>query len=226
MSLPPKPATTSRTGPAGTNARGDATRERLIIVAERLFAERGIAAVTFMDISRAAGQRNNVAIPYHFGDRDGLVGAITRYRAQPSEELRSRLLADLLDQPDRVTVRDIVSIMVRPLLIHFQPDNHNLGFLSHVLVERGRFPAAIGEGPMTMTRAFLTRRLPVPESVALLRIDIAMKTMVHTLARYQELQREGQLPAPLDDLFEDLITFLTAGLEAPPAARLIADEDD
>src|SRR5262245_10052554 len=84
-SLPPKPTTTSRTGPAGTNARGDATRERLIIVAERLFAERGIAAVTFIDISRAAGQRNNVAIPYHFGDRDGLVGAITRYRAQPSE---------------------------------------------------------------------------------------------------------------------------------------------
>uniref|UniRef100_UPI0035C6F61D TetR family transcriptional regulator n=5 Tax=Nocardia seriolae TaxID=37332 RepID=UPI0035C6F61D len=47
-------------------------RERIILAAEQLIAERG-PAVPLRDIAAAAGQRNNSAIQYHFGSRDGLV---------------------------------------------------------------------------------------------------------------------------------------------------------
>jgi AcrR family transcriptional regulator len=35
------------------------TRERLLVTAERLFAERGVAGVSLREIGAAAGQRNN-----------------------------------------------------------------------------------------------------------------------------------------------------------------------
>ena len=54
----------------------DETRAQLIRAAERLFAERGVEAVSLREINRGADQRNATALQYHFEDRDGLVRAI------------------------------------------------------------------------------------------------------------------------------------------------------
>ena len=58
---------------------GDA-RLRMLVAAERLFAERGIGAVSLREIGAAAGQRNNSAAQYHFGTRQNLVAAILDLR--------------------------------------------------------------------------------------------------------------------------------------------------
>jgi hypothetical protein len=50
------------------------TKERLLRTAERLFALRGIDAVSMRSICAEAGQRNNTALQYHFGDKQNLVG--------------------------------------------------------------------------------------------------------------------------------------------------------
>ncbi len=42
--------------------------------AEKLFAARGVDRVSLREINRASGARNAVALQYHFGDRDGIVG--------------------------------------------------------------------------------------------------------------------------------------------------------
>ncbi len=47
------------------------TRQRILLTAERLFAERGFRRVTVRDICRAA-RVNVAAINYHFGDKAGL----------------------------------------------------------------------------------------------------------------------------------------------------------
>src|SRR5690348_17179515 len=80
------------------NSRGDATRQLILKTAEQLFAERGIAAVPLRDIGIAAGQKNNVAVQYHFGDRESLIREIISYRAIASEEKRVEMLADLLSE--------------------------------------------------------------------------------------------------------------------------------
>ena len=59
---------------------------------ERLIAERGYL-VPLRDIAAAAGQRNNSAIPYHFGSRDGLVEAVVAQRLATLEVRRLELLA-------------------------------------------------------------------------------------------------------------------------------------
>src|SRR5262249_52165267 len=78
------------------NSRGDATRMVILTAAEELFAQRGIAAVPLRDIGVAAGQKNNVAVQYHFGDREGLVREIMTYRALISERRRVQMVADFL----------------------------------------------------------------------------------------------------------------------------------
>ena len=64
------------------------TREKLIIAAEQLFAERGIQDVSLRQINNAAGQRNASATHYHFGSRDTLVRAIFEFRMTGIDQRR------------------------------------------------------------------------------------------------------------------------------------------
>lgn len=59
------------------------TRERLIRAGEQRFARDGIAGAKISDIVRDAGQRNDSAVGYHFGSRQGLLTAIvTKHMAE------------------------------------------------------------------------------------------------------------------------------------------------
>ena len=53
------------------------TRDRLLTVAARLFAERGFSKVTVRDICRTA-QANVAAVNYHFGGKTGLYEQVLR----------------------------------------------------------------------------------------------------------------------------------------------------
>ena len=56
--------------------RSGATRERLILAAEELFARDGLDAVSLRQVNTAAGQRNASAAHYHFGSKQGMVLAL------------------------------------------------------------------------------------------------------------------------------------------------------
>jgi AcrR family transcriptional regulator len=205
------------TGRERVNARGDETRQLLLETAERLFAERGVAAVPLRDIGIAAGQRNHGVIQYYFGTRDGLIGEIIAFRAAASEVRRAEMLADLMTRGGP-QVSDLVGIYVRPLASHLTAGNHYLAFMSRVIIEHGGYtgintlPGAMA-GPL---RSLLARLLPdVPPDVLEERWMTMLTSTVHTLARYQQVMMSGKLPLPLDFLLTDLVRFLTAGLQAP-----------
>lgn len=103
---------------AGGSVRAEqvnATRESILTAAERLFAERGVYAVSNRQVSEAAGQGNNAAVGYHFGTKADLVRAIIRKHETRVEEIRARLLAAIGDSTD---VRDWVDCLVRPVPEH------------------------------------------------------------------------------------------------------------
>ncbi len=52
------------------------TRARLLRAGEQHFARDGVAGARLSDIVREAGQRNDSAVGYHFGSRQGLLAAI------------------------------------------------------------------------------------------------------------------------------------------------------
>lgn len=69
------------------------TRERILDVAERLFAEKGVDATSLREITQAA-QVNLAAVNYHFGSKDGLIEAAFVRRVEPINRERVRLLQE------------------------------------------------------------------------------------------------------------------------------------
>jgi AcrR family transcriptional regulator len=105
------------------NSRGESTRLLILKKAEELFAHQGIAAVPLRDIGLAAGQKNNVAVQYHFGDKETLLREITAYRARVSEERRAELLADMLSAGKPPQISDLVRSWIDALAYHLGEDN-------------------------------------------------------------------------------------------------------
>ena len=70
----------------------DDTRDRLLDAAQELFAQTGSWTTPLARVVRAAGQRNQSAIHYHFGSREELIYAlIERDRARELQERQARL---------------------------------------------------------------------------------------------------------------------------------------
>lgn len=106
----------------------DDTRDRLVEAAERLFAERGIGAVSLREINRAAGARNAVAVQYHFGDRAGIVRAISAKHA-PAVDARRHAMLDEYEAKGDHDLRGLVAALVRPLASKLEDPAGGLEYL-------------------------------------------------------------------------------------------------
>ncbi|MER5625138.1 TetR family transcriptional regulator [Streptosporangium sp. NPDC002544] len=180
--------------------RADATRESILVAAERLFAEHGVFAVSNRQVSEAAGQGNNAAVGYHFGTKADLVRAVVRKHAEQIERVRVRMLAEMGDSSN---VRDWVACLVRPSAEHLAA----LGDLTWY----ARFGAQVMTDPAfreIMVDEFLTspslhqvldglnRCLPeLPAEVRAERGDMARQLMVHMYAERERALAEGT-PTP------------------------------
>lgn len=112
-----QPGMGPHTDPSTTPKPDDGTAVRILDAAERLFADRGFAAVSMRMITSASGV-NLAAANYHFGTKERLYEAVFARRIIPINEDRLRRLGEVLDRmPDRETrLRSIVEAYVRPLL--------------------------------------------------------------------------------------------------------------
>ncbi|MCY3576819.1 MAG: helix-turn-helix domain containing protein [bacterium] len=115
------------------------TREALIAVAERLFAERGVDAVTVRDVVKAAGQRNSSAVQYHFGNKAGLLEAILDPHQARLDARRAEMLDELGERP---ALDELIEIFVRPLasLLENESGRHYIRIRAQ-LVSTARLPS-------------------------------------------------------------------------------------
>ncbi len=94
---------------------GSTAKQTLVTQAERLVAERGFRGVAASEVVRAAGQKNNSAIAYHFGSWDGLLDAIwERHTVAINQSRRELLLAARRSGP--VELATLVRIYVDPIV--------------------------------------------------------------------------------------------------------------
>ena len=84
--------TASNSTPEPVNSPTTSTRDRLLDVAERLFAERGVDATSLRAITTEA-EANLASVNYHFGSKDGLFLEILARRTAPVNAERLRLLS-------------------------------------------------------------------------------------------------------------------------------------
>ena len=104
------------------------TSANLVATAERLFAERGVDAVSLREIAREAGARNVMAVQYHFTDRAGVLAAIAD-KHLPVVDARRDALLDEIESAAAPSMRAIASALVRPLAAKLSDPDGGPAFL-------------------------------------------------------------------------------------------------
>ena len=206
--------------------RGDAARAALVASAERLFALRGVEAVSLRDVCADAGQRNHSAAQYHFGDRAGLVGAVYENRMRHVDRRRGERLA-VLGEDD---VRGLVEALVVPLV---EVVDETAGWYARFLARTRWDPAAwqvVLAGPSTAGFAAAMRRLDralrdgpgLDPAVRRSRLDQLLTLVVGTLAGWEGAPDRGEArlaaPALAAELVETGLAVLTAPARQPAGA--------
>jgi AcrR family transcriptional regulator len=179
------------------NDRSTGTREAILSAAERLFAERGMYAVSNRQISEAAGQGNNAAACYHFGTRTDLLRAIESKHRMPIEELRAQMLAGVEGSTE---LRDWVGTLVRPLTDHLTALG-NPSWYARFAAQAMADPTyrqvvtkdALGSPVLVQAIGGINRCLPdLPKRVRFERMVMARNLLMHTCAEHEgELAEHG-----------------------------------
>jgi AcrR family transcriptional regulator len=199
-------------------------RERMVEVAERLAAERGLAAMSLREVQALAGQRNKSAAQYHFGSRTGLIEAVVAARMGPINDERSRRLAELDEQDGEPAVRQLVEVLVEPLAeATTRPGSCWARFLAQGLSDpelsaavRRRFE---GRAYREVRRRLVARLDHLPDELRASRIDHAVGLLVMSLAAAEVRAAAGRArQAPVSVRIADLVDICTAVLVAPASA--------
>jgi AcrR family transcriptional regulator len=204
------------------------TRVKLIEAAERLFAERGIDAVSLREITRESGARNAIALQYHFEDRAGVLQAIFDKHV-PEVEARRHAMLDEYEARGDSDVRALASALVRPLAAKLADRDGGLQFLQIYaeLIDRPREPQS-ANGDSTSDSLNRWRRLVEPHlDPDAARLHRRYTAILHAAVELGRRARTG--PRTDDRLFTSYLVDVVAAILAAPVSsetRRLAKERD
>jgi AcrR family transcriptional regulator len=210
-------------------AAGSSVRDRILEVAERLFAEHGMGGVGLRAITTEA-EVNLASIAYHFGSKDGLLEALFAQRAAPIAEERLRLLALCSQGRERPELESILDAFLRPsLTLGVEPRFGGPAFV--------KLRARLGTEPESLSRKILSKAfdqssrhfldalvkaLPdVPRAEIEWRFHFMLGAMFYTMAdsgRIQSLTSGRCDPGDVTRALRHMIPFLAAGFRSAPVA--------
>ena len=163
----------------------------MLEIAEQLIREHGLDRVSMRDVATAAGQRNNSAVQYHFGSRDGLILQVLRRRLAALDADRRQRLAEIDEQGLGTDLAALVRVIFEPIvdLLRASPDaTHYARFLQRVGPVMG--PGAPEVRLRTATDDVVVRLIDamshLPRRVAFERIDLAVQMFTGALAVYED----------------------------------------
>lgn len=202
---------------ASPTDRGAEARVSLVAAAERLFAEHGIMGVSLRDVSKAAGQRNNSAAQYHFGDRHGLVAAVYVSHMVGVDERRSAHLVEL--DPAERDPRALVHAIVAPLVEEVTTSG---GWYARFLVRARWEPIGrevVAELETTGALVEVGNRMSrvmadLPDPIRQSRLDQLYNLIVGTLASWEWAHDRDEQRLTPEELIDELTTTGAAVLLA------------
>ena len=199
-----------------TSEKNADTRERLLLMALRLYAREGLHAVSLRRISIEAGSKNSAAMHYHFHNKTGVIQALIDMIATAlrPEHLSKRSLRSAC----RDTLRPLVKLPARQ---RWGADG--VKFLSRLVSESD---AEISSMVNAMCAPFsqrldraLAEELPaLPTPVRRLRLMFMSTNVFHGVAEVFWLTHTplGDLSHfDEDTLLDHLVDYLIGGLQAP-----------
>ncbi len=203
--------------------RGEQTREHILDVAELLYGDRGVAHVSLRQIRIAAEQRNDAAVQYHFGDRDGIIRALSD-RHLPRLQAIARRVVD--GGGPRPTQRRLVEAVVRPWAEYVTLGPSERAYVK-IVAELGADPSlAFGTirdnvlPEMEAAGVALFERLAtrLPAEVAGERVWTVSRFVIQTAAdraRLVDAEAAARPVLPADVFTAELVAMAAAALAAP-----------
>lgn len=197
-----------------------ATALQLLLAAERLFAEHGLAGVSLRQISIEAGSSNNSAIRYHFGSKDDLLRAIFAYRL--SDLMRRRALLRARAHPD--DLRAQVEAHILPLIEFAEsPDSSYVSFIEQ-LQRSGQADVFLQQTDAMRSQEEFTSGMQlllphIPEPARTLRIQQAQDLAVHLAAERERAIRRGDNVVAFALFVSAVVDGLTGFLSAPASTE-------
>ena len=198
------------------------TRERILGVAETLFARHGFAGASLRQVT-AAAKVNLAAVNYHFGSKESLIEEVFRRRLD--ELNRQRLAALATVEAGEPTLEDVLDAFIRPALEQSMDAAGGAAFvrvLARAYAEHDeRLRKFLSDNYGHVLREFAVafgRLLPHLEKEELYwRLDFITGALTHSMADFGPMKRRGQVSeeAHRERAAEHLIRFAVAGLMAP-----------
>jgi len=233
-----KTMATQNTSPAGKDKRRLAGAARasvdsadvLLLTGQRLFAEKGIDAVSMREIAREAGQRNNSALHYHFGSKEALIQAILQRGMREINELRNDYIDQLYTDARHGELRGLVEAIVWPLASRLMTSRGNTynRFLAaaqvHPDVDLAASTREEEDRGFRRIHELLQRALPdMPELLLRQRYLAGVSFVMFSLADYERISTRRIKDKRVFDLqraIENLIDMVTGAIAAPVSAQV------
>ena len=202
----------------------DDARTKLILAAEKLFAQEGIESASLRQIAAIAGNGNNNAVKYHFGDRDGIVEALLNFRVSQMEPMRFQMLAEA-QAGDKL--RDLSTLMkmyclpqlslineegrypYASFLLQFLMRHKSESYVNALACIVERCPA-IGQ-----IRRLILDALPLEPHVAENRIALSHMMFLNMVVRLETHPQTGENPSKSAQLIVDSMAMVVAALSVP-----------
>ncbi|SRR5579883_947865 len=194
------------------------TKQRILDTAERLIAEQGYAATSLRHIIAEAGV-NLAAIHYHFGSKEDLLDQVIVRKAEPMNRERlarlDRVEQEAGDAPPPVMA--VIASFLRPMAEMADRDPSFVALMGRVIAE-GLLPSIVERHFQKVSARIvgaLRRATPhLSDDEFAWRTQFMFGAMAHTMCG-------ANFPHPADrkgdfrGRIERLLTFVTAGFEAP-----------
>jgi AcrR family transcriptional regulator len=193
-------------------------------VAERLFAEKDYEDVSVRAINAAAGT-NAAAVHYHFGSKEGLVGAILERRMDQLDGWRQARRAELVSGGRRPTRREVVELLVRPLLDLMRDEPVNgptyVQLLTRLYLRRASIVIRQAEKAEPMWRDLVTMACAdsdlSPDQAQLRWLLVVDSAFVALNWRFSRPDQFVDPELDWDEKSEELLDFLTGGFSGGAA---------
>ncbi|WP_166256739.1 TetR/AcrR family transcriptional regulator [Marinobacter salicampi] len=203
-------------------SNGTSTRQKLLLCALRLYAERGLKGVSLRTISSESGTRNSSAAHYHFGNRLGLIEAVLTLI---TDHLRPRFESCInrVEAAEAPSIRDVVRSFALPYLQLSTPSlpwgTSALRFMAHLHADNTQ------EVMLLLNRHFrfeierieaqLHRILPgVPRSSLRIRLAFTFVNLIHGATEIEMLANTpfGNIRPDDTTLFNEFVDYVVGGL--------------
>lgn len=207
-----------------------ATADRILDVAEEMFAEQGYRAVSVRSITRAC-DANIAAVHYHFGSKQILLEEIFARRSGAINVARLKLLDDCAEQPGRAPVLEqVLEAYLRPSFAQPSDDEGARRFM--------RLRSVVAHEQAELSKNLIAKHFNATSQRFIAAIAAATPHLsandvywrFHFLlgAHYYTLSNPGRIqalsggqcdPADLEAALAEMVAFAAAGFRAPPCDR-------